>query len=74
MAISNWIIIWDDNEGSHIRLIKGTATEIDEGKELIRRAYGDKGIKNFRVMISDGNFGSIEVLREEAVEAAKNFN
>ena len=73
MAISNWIITWVDNDGeAHIRLIKGSAGEIDEGKKLIRQAHGDNGIKNFRVMISDGNFGSIEVLRAEVIEAANN--
>jgi len=73
MAISNWIITWVDNEGeAHIRLIKGTATQIEEGKKLIHQAYEAYGIKNFRVMISDGNFASIEVLREEVAAEAEN--
>ena len=73
MAISNWIITWVDNDDEpHIRLIEGSADEIDEAKKLIRQAYTAYGIKKLRVMITDGNFSPIETLREEVAAEAGN--
>jgi hypothetical protein len=67
MAISNWIIAWTDNDGdAHVRLLRGSAADVDQAKVLLHKAHdaGD-GIRNLRVMITDGNFSSLAAIAQE---------
>jgi hypothetical protein len=67
MAVSNWIILWTDNDGdAHLRLLKGSAADVERAKKLLHKAHDDgDGIRRLRVMVSDGNFGSLEAIAEE---------
>ena len=51
MAVSNWIILWIDNGGeAHIRLLKGSAADVERAKKLLHKVHdkGD-GIRRLRV-------------------------
>ena len=67
MAISNWIILWTDNDGdAHMRLLKGSAKDVEAAKRYLHQAHDDgDGVRHLRVMISDGNFGALAAIREE---------